>query len=122
MRERDAGPGREVAVRRRPEVAQVAPRELGLRLPRAGRLEPGPLVGAGEGPLAALLTGVAQASGERRDGQHAAARVVALARLAPRQHLRGQPAPQLLVQRVAAEHAAVERLADRDDGPLARRL
>ena len=119
VRGRDAGPRGEVVVGRGPEMVQVAAHELGLRGLRVGRLELRPLVGAGVGRPAALVAGHAQPAGESGDGQQPAAGVVALTRRAPRQQLGRQPPAQLLVQRVAAEHTAVERRADRADGLVA---
>ena len=103
-------------MRRRPEVVQVAAHEL-AGIVRG--LELDPLVGAGERVLAALAAGDAEPAVERGHAQQAAAGVVALAARAPGQELLRQPAAQVLVQRVAAEDAPVERRRDRGDRVLA---
>ena len=104
--------------RRWPEAAQVAADELGPGPVARRRLPAAPLVGAREGGLAAGAAGQAQAPAQRRHDEQAAPRVMAPARLAPRQQLGGQGAAQRLVEVVAAEHAPVERVGDGRDGEL----
>ena len=91
----------------------VAPDELGAGGVVVRRRPAHELVSARERRLAPRARGDAQAAVERRHHQHPATGVVALAALAPRQQRARKPLPELLVQVVAAQRHAVERVGDR---------